>query len=57
VSEEYEQDVEPDMEQAIPIEEKSEDDTLKEESRKKSLESRLLEFHIGMGFENHMSDP
>jgi len=57
VSEEYEQDVEPDMEQAIPIEEKSEDNTLKEESRKKSLESRLLEFHIGMGFENHMSDP
>jgi len=48
VGEEYKQDLEPDMEQAIPDE---------EESRKKSLESRLLEFHIGMGFENHMSDP
>jgi len=57
VSEEYKPDVKLNMEQAILDEEKSEGDTIKEESRKKSLESRLLEFHIGMGFENHMSDP
>jgi len=48
--------VEPGVEQTSLYGEKSEHDPLKEESRKKTLEFRLLEFHIGMEFENHISD-